>query len=244
VEKLVYVLWGRRSDSVGLVDRLGAELLALDPLGLTIDVADADSDVPSPVPTPDGEDPHIAVVSLWLTAQDRRTPYEEVLVATGLRVAGYLVSGALYTDYGDNEWAAPREWVDGVRSPAVLTVCLIHRRPDLGAAEFLAHWHGVQSPVSAEIQPRARYVRNEVVRPLTDGAPEIDGIVEEAWPSATHITDPDLFFLGRGDPDTMNANISRMIDSVSAFMDLDRMRNVCMSEYLLRTPGETRVRRP
>ena len=57
-------------------------------------------------------------------------------------------------------------------------------------------------------------------------------------------TDPDLFFLGRGDPDTMNANISRMIDSVSAFMDLDRMRNVCMSEYLLRTPGATGVRRP
>ena len=236
MEKLMYVLWGDRADAVGLVGRLGPTLSALDPLGLTIDVADADADVASPVPTPEGEDPHIAVVSLWLTAHDRRVPFEEAIAATGLRVAGYLVSGAVYTDYGDNAWSPARSWSDGERSPAILTVCLIHRRADLDASEFLTRWHSVQSPVSAEIQPRARYVRNEVIRALTPDAPEVDGIVEEAWPSAEHITDPDRFFLGGGDPERMNANIARMIDSVSAFMDLDRMRNVCMSEYLIRTP--------
>jgi hypothetical protein len=70
------------------------------------------------------------------------------------------------------------------------------------------------------------------VRPLTDGAPEVHGIVEEAWPSGQHIIDPMLFFNGFGDRDLMNANIGRMIDSVGAFIDMDRMRNVTMSEYL------------
>jgi hypothetical protein len=114
-------------------------------------------------------------------------------------------------------------------------VCLIHRPADADPTEWVRHWHGVQSPVSAEIQPRMRYVRNEVVRPLTDGAPGIDGIVEEAWPSGGHIVDPMLFFNGFGDRERMNANITRMIESVGAFIDMDRMRNVTMSEYLLKS---------
>ena len=30
----------------------------------------------------------------------------------------------------------------------------------------------------------------------------------------------------------MNANIVRMLESVGSFIDMDRMRNVTMSEYL------------
>ena len=237
MEKLVYLLWGDAAAGSDhyrdlLVDTVAPELLDRGVAQLTIDVDDAASDVASPVPTPSGEQPHVAAVSVWLPANDRRGPVEEVLATTGLRSAGYLVSGAVYTDYGDNEWGAERSWGAGERSPSVLTVCLIHRPPDADPTEWVRHWHGVQSPVSAEIQPRMRYVRNEVVRPLTDGAPEVHGIVEEAWPSGQHIIDPMLFFNGFGDRDLMNANIGRMIDSVGAFIDMDRMRNVTMSEYL------------
>ena len=114
----------------------------------------------------------------------------------------------------------------------MLTVCLIHRPADQAPTDWVRRWHDVQSPVSAEIQPRARYVRNEVIRPLTPDAPEVDGIVLESWPSAGHIEDPMLFFNAFGDPDQMNHNLGRMIESVAAFIDMDRMRNVTMSEYL------------
>jgi hypothetical protein len=107
----------------------------------------------------------------------------------------------------------------------------------LDPTTWVRRWHDVQSPVSAELQPRVRYVRNEVVRPVTDGAPEIGGIVEEAWPSARHIADPMLFFCADGDPEVLRDHVERMLDSVTAFIDMDRMRNVCMSEYLLVTPG-------
>ena len=68
----------------------------------------------------------------------------------------------------------------------------------LSADEWYTHWYGTQTPMSTEIQPRIRYVRNAVARPLTPGAPAYQGIVEEAWPSAEHIVDPMLFFNGFG----------------------------------------------
>jgi hypothetical protein len=89
--------------------------------------------------------------------------------------------------------------------------------------------------VSAELQPRCRYVRNEVVRPVTDGAPEIHGIVEEAWPSANHVADPMLFFNAGDDKAVLQANIERMLDSVNACLDLSRIRNVTMSEHIIRS---------
>ncbi|MGA3147744.1 MAG: hypothetical protein ABSF33_09730, partial [Acidimicrobiales bacterium] len=82
------------------------------------------------------------------------------------------------------------------------------------------------------LQPRTRYVRNEVVRSLTEDAPEIDGIVEEAWPSVEHVTDPKLFFNASTDEE-LGANVGRMIESVSACLDLDRLRSSTMSEYLI-----------
>ena len=74
------------------------------------------------------------------------------------------MSEALYRDYGGNRFAKPRDWPDGQRSPGVLMLTLLERPARLTREAWLAHWHGVQSPVSEELQPRMRYVRNEVVR--------------------------------------------------------------------------------
>lgn len=240
VEKLLYLLWGdapNGSDEYrdALLDRLAPELLDRGVTGLTIDVDDSQSNCPSPVPTPDGEAPHVAAISVWLPCHDRRGPVEAAIGDVGLPFGGYLVSGAVYTEYGDTELIGRRDWPDGQRSPSVLTVCCIHRPIGADIDAWLAHWHGVQSPVSAEIQPRIRYVRNEVIRPLTAGAPEIHGIVEEAWPSIEHIVDPMLFFNADGDRERLGVNINRMLDSVGSFIDMDRMRNVTMSEYIVRS---------
>ncbi len=118
----------------------------------------------------------------------------------------------------------------------MLTVALIHRPSGLERSEWIERWHGTQSPVSARLQPRTRYVRNEVVRPLTEGAPAIDGIVDEAWPSARHVADPMLFFNATS-ADELDANVSQMMESVNACLDLARLRSSTMSEYLLRPVG-------
>jgi hypothetical protein len=187
------------------------------------------------VPTPEGEDPHVAEVSVWVDSYDRRAPLEREIVAVGLPAAGYLVVESLYEDYGTTPHAGSRHWADGRRSPGVLTVSLIHRPEGLDYSTWIDRWHGTQSPLSGELQPRCRYVRNEVVRPLTVGAPVVHGIVEEAWPSTDHVADPMLFFNAQGDPAVLTKHITAMLDSVTACLDLARLRNVTMSEYLVKS---------
>jgi len=242
VEKLVYLLWGDGSPEHGdrLRDRLLTEtapgLIAAGARAVTVNVHDTPAaEAPSPVPTPQGEDPHVAEVAVWLDSYDRRAPLESHVVDVGLTTAGYLVVESLYEDYGTTPHAGPRHWRDGERSPGVLTVSLIHRPVGLDYRTWIERWHGTQSPLSGELQPRCRYVRNEVVRSLTEGAPEIHGIVEEAWPSAQHVADPMLFFNAQGDPAALSEHITAMLDSVNACLDLARLRNTTMSEYLVKT---------
>jgi hypothetical protein len=241
VEKLVYLMWGDGSSDRG--DRLRDQLLAMAPQltdagarAVTVNVHDTlAAQAPSPVPTPEGEDPHVAEVSIWVDSYDRRASFEKPLFDVGLVIAGYLVVESLYEDYGTTPHSSPRDWDDGQRSPGVLTVSLIHRPLDLDYATWIERWHGTQSPLSGELQPRCRYVRNEVVRPLTDSAPEIHGIVEEAWPSAQHVADPMLFFNAHDDPAVLSEHITAMLDSVNRCLDLARIRNTTMSEYLVKT---------
>jgi hypothetical protein len=239
VEKLVYLLWGDGSSESGdaLRDQLlGATAPRLQQLGaksITVNVHDAEAaEAPSPVPTPAGEDPLVAEVSLWLDSYDKRAGIDQTLAGLGLTCSGYLVTESLYQDYGGTPYGQARDWPDGARSPGLLTVSLIHRPAGLDYGTWIERWHGTQSPLSGELQPRCRYVRNEVVRAIIAGR-EIHGIVEEAWPSAAYVADPMLFFNADGDTDRLHANISAMLESVTACLDLDRLRNVTMSEYLL-----------
>ena len=205
-----------------LLDQVAPELLARGALGLSMDLDDEDADVPAPVPLPEGAEPVQAIVSMWVDAYDFRAPLEAVLRSVADRIAGYQVVESLYGDYGRNPWSAPRNWPDGTRSPGLLTVALISPRPGMDPDDFYTFWHTRQSPMSEAVQPRCRYVRNAVFRPVTEGATPYAGIVEEAWPSAGHVVDPMLFYCADGDPATMNAHVTTMIEHVDAFMDLER----------------------
>ncbi len=240
MEKVMYLAWLDEGSSRGEVadvflGRVASQLLDLEPLRLSIDVWDPASDIPAPVPTPEGETPLHALASVWLDAVDRRGPFEEVLGAASTRLAGYSVVESLYRDYGSNRWSGPRDWPDGERSPGVLTVALLQQDPEQTFDEWMTRWHTRISPITEAIQPRARYVRNAVFRALTEGAPPLAGIVEEAWPSLEHVTDPMLFYCADGDPELMNTHVSQMIDEINAFVDLTTLRSVTMSEWILKS---------
>jgi len=241
MEKLVYLLWNEtgRADAAVARDLLGPvadALLALDPAGLAMNVADDDAAAVSlPLPPPPEDPAPFAEVSFWLPNHDDRPPFEAVLAPLADRVAGYLVTESLPTDYGDNEWATPRDWPDGERSPGVVMLTLMEQPERMTQDEWYTHWYGTQTPMSTEIQPRIRYVRNAVARPLTPGAPPYRGIVEEAWPSAETVNDPMRFYLADGDQDLLDERMGIMLASVGAFLDFDRIRLAAMSEYLLKT---------
>jgi hypothetical protein len=240
VEKLIYLVWlepeaTRAEVAEVMLGTAAPALLALDPHRLSMDVWDTESDIPAPVPTPEGETPLHALVSVWVDTIERRQPYEDVIGSIATRVAGYQVVESLYRDYGGNQWSAPRSWLDGQRSPGVLTVALLQQHPDLTFDEWITRWHTRISPITEAIQPRTRYVRNAVFRGFTENAPPFRAIVEEAWPSLEHVTDPMLFFCADGDPEVMSANITQMIEEITAFTDLETMRSVTMSEWILKS---------
>lgn len=240
MEKLQYLCWAHPGSTPEDHQRIAREdlapaLLALGPRGLSLQVDDPDAQVPVPMPPPDGEIQPFVLASIWLDRYDDRAPFEAVLRAASDHIAGYLVTESMYTDYGGNRFGAPRDWPDGQRSPGVVMVTLLRRPTRLSAEEWVTHWHTVQSPVSESMQPRMRYVRNAIARAVTPDAPPIDGIVEEAWPSPEHMTDPLLFYCADGDTELMQRNLRTMLDSVTAFLDLDDLRSFTTSEYLLRT---------
>ena len=239
MEKLIYLVWDRPSRAgadvrAQLIDEIAPRLLACTPRGLQIDVDDDDAPVPSMVPVPDDELPLRALVSIWVDAHDDRGRYESILAATGVRRAGYLVTESLYRDYGGNEHSAPRDWPDGQRSRGIVAVTVFDQPAGMSDETFYGHWYGHQSPMSEWMQPRTRYVRNAVVRALTPGAPRYRAIVEEAWPSAGHVTDIYKFF-GAADAADLNERIRIMLDSTKLLYDPATMRNYTLSEYILKT---------
>lgn len=238
MEKLVYLVWERPSVAPEVLgDRLHDELVpclrSLEPRGLSVVVDDADAQVPAPVPVPDDELPVRLAVSVWLDTHDARGPYEEVLSAYGVRRAGYLVTESLCEDYGTTpHWPTQRDWPAGQRSPGITVLTTFDKRADLDDATFFGHWYGHQTPMSAAMQPRIRYVRNAVVRGVTAGAPPLRAIVEETWPTVDHLTDPKLFF-GADRDDSLSENIRVMLDSMKVFADASTLRTYTVSEYLL-----------
>ena len=240
MEKLIYLVWMEPSatpEVVGstMLTEVAPALLSLGVRGLTMDLDDEFAQIPPLMPPPAGEDQVRAIISVWVDAYDYRADIEAAMERHATRIVGYQAVESMYREYGGNEWSAPRDWPDGERSPGILTVSLIEQKRGMDFEEWITFWHTKQSPMSEAIQPRSRYVRNAIFRPITAGAPPYKAIVEEAWPTTEHVTDPMKFYCGNGSAETMNANIATMMEHVATFIDFDSFRNLTLSEWILKT---------
>jgi hypothetical protein len=239
MEKLVYLVYERPSvDPAELrrrfLDDVAPQLLALEPHALQMDLDDEHAQMQSMVPVPGDELPVRACVSIWVDAHDERAPYEDVLRAVGVRLAGYLVTESLFREYGGNDHSEARDWPDGTRSPGIITLTVFDKPPGVDDETFYGHWYSHQSTMSEDMQPRARYVRNAVARAVTPGAPRLRAIVEESWPSVEHLTNLHTFF-GAASHEELGENIRVMLDSTKLLYDPATMRNYPLSEYILKS---------
>jgi len=239
MDKLIYILWDSRGQDKKqrqqvLLKEVAPKLLQSEARKLTMYIVDEDSNVKSSAPFHPGER-MCAEVAVWLDSVDQRTTSEDILRVAGFRFAGYLVDETIYTEYGGNRHSGPRNWPDGQRSPGIIAVTLMERPKRLSREEWIKRWHGRQSPVSEAMQPRSRYIRNVVVKAVTPDAPPYEGIVEEAWPSAKHITNPFVFYGAGRNPLKLVWNMIVMLRSVTNFLDLKRIRTTNTSEYILKS---------
>jgi hypothetical protein len=237
--KLIYALWAAEGQSKQktkelLLNQVQHKLYDAGVKKLTMYIDDEFSTVRSPAPKLYPGPEIGAELSLWVDGVEKHVDIEKVLEPYRFRIAGYLVEESIYTEYGGNRHFRQRDWPDGERSPVVMAVTLMERPKKLSREEWIKRWHGTQSPVSEAMQPRARYIRNVVLEPLTADAPPFEGIVEEAWPSARHITNYFLFY-GASNIFHLARNMYRMFRSVSAFLEFRRIRTSTMSEYILRS---------
>src|ERR1035438_6039641 len=99
MEKVIYLLWGDGATGSGnaLRDRPLGEtaprLMASGVRGLGVNVHDGGAaSASSPAPPPEGEEPHVAQVSVWLDSYEHRGGVEEAVSDLGLRWASYLVA--------------------------------------------------------------------------------------------------------------------------------------------------------
>lgn len=245
MKKIIILLWPGQPMSPAtlgetLLQQCAPRLLALQPAGLQINVVDEHVTVPSPAPTPAFTEAFSAQVNLWLQDDDDHAAYADLLREADFQLAAYAVDEWLYTDYGEHPSAgSARDWTDGQRSPGVLAVTLLRKPRGLKREAWLQRWFGWQSPMSEWMQPRARYVRHIVEKPLTPGAEAIDGIVEEDWPSEQHVRDPKLFY-GASNWLGVARNMAIMLHSVTRILNLFNITTVMMSEYFIKTPQALR----
>lgn len=166
-------------------------------------------------------DPPIrAMVSFWMQNADDRAPCEAVLGAEATELAGYLVVESR---------PLVHEPPVGVRSRGANLVTCIRKKSEISHPEFLDRWNNEHKQVALEIQSTFAYVRNAVVRRLTEAGDDWDGIVEESFPIEA-LTDP-LAWYACDSKEEYQRRLSRMLDSVNAFLDLSVLESMPMSEY-------------
>ncbi|UCH30421.1 MAG: hypothetical protein JSV06_05195 [Myxococcales bacterium] len=237
--KLIYLLWPQQpmepaARRAKLLDECAPKLLESGARYLSMNIDDEFATVPSPTPTTERNNPFAAEVSIWVEDMNVRDSLESILRDAGFDIAGYRVREHVYTDYGGNPHGARRDWPDGERSPYVVSVTPLERRKRIPKDKWMKHWFNRQGPMSEKMQPRARYVRNVVDEVLTPGAIPYEGIVEESWPSAAHMTNPFVFY-GAQNRLELIKNMAIMGQSVAAFLPIWRIVSVTTSEYWVRS---------
>lgn len=112
---------------------------------------------------------------------------------------------------------APGPGSDG-RSPGMANLAFLRRPERLTRHEWLRTWLEEHTPLAIETQSTFGYAQHVLVRALTEGAPEIEAVVEEVFPIEA-ARDLGVFFDSRGDDARMKANIESMAASTARFLD-------------------------
>ena len=236
MEKLVYCLWRAEDDPreefcARLRTTLADELHGLGARRLRIYVADPAVDAGSKLRLTSLDAHKEGFVTFWLECSQDRGALERRIAAAARRIAGYLVVES-------RPMIAEESPAPGRRSPGWVQVTGIAPKEGLSYEEFLRHWYDVHRAVAIETQSSTGYVRNEIVRPLTEDAPGWSAIVEETFPLGA-LDDPRIFYDARGSEERFQQNSQKMFESVERFLDLTKVDAHPMSEYVLGDPARS-----
>ncbi len=234
MEKLVYGLWRRPDQDIDalrmtLLDRVAPTLLDLGVSGLRVCVEEPAGKAYRVGANADGS-LLAASVSLWLASYDDRGPHEAALAIADAKAFGWIVAESEARSYGEH-----RTWPDGEQSPGLSITTFFDKKDGVDDETFYRIWHGEHTPLSFEIHPFWMYVRNQVLRPITPGAPSVQGIVYEAVPTDEDMLDFTRFFGCGDDPERLMTQIKVVDDHMETFGNRATLQCVPMREWIFRT---------
>ena len=237
MEKLIYPLW--KPESVD-ADAFRDSLLQKAPewaqsagvRGLRVSVADSavaageQRRMAAMKPLPDG------MLSVWLdAAAAQRGAIEAGLEEVVSRFHCYLVTEAepILNNLHPSE--------TGERVHGMCHVVFLQRPPRLSEDEWLTIWQGSHTQVAIDTQSTFGYRQNVIVRGLSYAAPPLHAMIEENFPAPAMASNHAFYDVEEGDDDGMAKNAGAMMESVSRFIDFDRIDVIPMSEYLFKSPA-------
>jgi hypothetical protein len=176
-----------------------------------------------------------ALVSVWLDSYQDAPELTALLEqAPAAQSASYLVCESVPQPYG-----AVLTWPEGQQSPGLSVVTMLDKPEGTDEKVFYHYWHELHRVTTALCHPFASYVRNEVARPLTDGAPRFRGIVTESSPDVQDLLDPHRFYVSGGDREQLKANRRRVADETAVFLDYATIQVAPMTETVVRRLAPT-----
>ena len=175
------------------------------------------------------------LLSVWLDSYQDSPELARLLErAPVVQSASYLVCESVPQAYGD-----VMTWPEGETSPGLSIVTMLDKPAGTDEKVFYSYWHELHRVTTAECHPFASYVRNEVARAVTDGAPRYRGIVTESSPDVQDFLDPHRFYVSGGDRDQLKANQRRVVEETSVFIDFATIQVAPMTETVVRRLAPT-----
>jgi hypothetical protein len=230
MEKLLYLLWKDPAQTAealkAAVSEAATALTQAGAHGVQLNLVDGDVESFKFSINNSGLYPD-AVLSLWVDSAVHHKPYTAIARELSSRAAGYLVRSS-------EPIANTRHVVsEGERTPGFAQVVFLTRPDWLTRESWLHHWHQGHTPVAIETQSTFRYVQNVVIQALTFAAPQIDAIIEEAFP-AEALSSMHVFYDAVGDDEKLQRNAQAMAESCARFIDMERIDCMATSEYILK----------
>jgi len=221
MEKIIYTLV--RGDGISVYE-LGQALVARGARRVTAAVNDADVAAASALRIANSDPAPDSAIGVWVDTVNDRCELESAVGKFGTIVGGYLVTESTPLETSQSAMV-------GERTAGMMQIALLRIPSGMDKSEWFRIWRDDHTQVAIDTQSTFVYRQNLVVRSLLPDAPEVAGIVEEAFPPEA-MTSQHAFYAAVGDDEKLKRHQAAMWKSSKRFIDLVTIDVLPTSEYV------------
>lgn len=231
MEKIIAALWKPEAQpdadfNAGLLNLMAPALQAAGAVQLRLNLQDATVAPGAGLRQINTRPQMHAIAQFWLPSANQRFrgAVDAALAAHSERFAAWIAVESTIIPNRDHPPAK------GARTWGFSQSTFLGLPPRLRHEEWRRIWQTTHTQVAIETQANFEYVQHVLVQPLTEGAPDFAGFVEECFPIQA-LSDPQVFFDAVGDQAKFDRNLASMMESCGRFIDFDRIDVLITSQF-------------